>query len=267
LSDASALRVDAVRALLTTQRYGHSLRVLSETESTNDDAKSDALGGAPEGHVVVAEMQRSGRGSQGRSWSSPAGLDLYVSIVDRPRIAFADLPPLTLAVGLGVADAVDTLLGGARTRVKWPNDVWVDRKKCAGILIEASASGPLLESIVIGIGLNVNRTTFPVDLTGAATSLRLAQSADSPLSRSVALSAVLHHVERWVDLFAERGAAPLVAALDERLAMRGEQARCGDLLGIVRGIYPSGALRFETSAGMREVISGRLLPLDWPEKP
>ena len=258
----ATLSASDVRAQLRTAHYGHSLRLLDETSSTNDQAKRDAQSGAVRGHTVVADMQHAGRGSQGRVWSSPKGLDLYVSIVDRPAVSFADLPPLTLAVGLGVSDAVDTLLGRPRSQVKWPNDVWIDRKKCAGILIEASASGSTLDSVVIGIGLNVNRADFPDDLAKSATSLRLANDERAAIARSDALSTLLFHVETWVERFVARGPSALIEPLEARLAMRGERARCSESIGVVRGISASGALRFQTAEGVHEVVSGRLLPLD-----
>ncbi len=262
LRPSTTLSTSAVKAQLRTAYYGHSLRLLDETSSTNDQAKRDADSGAVRGHTVVADAQLAGRGSQGRSWSSPKGQDLYVSIVDRPAMAFADLPPLTLAVGLGVSDAVDALLGRARSQVKWPNDVWIDRKKCAGILIEASASGSTLDSIVIGIGLNVNRDAFPEDLERSATSLRLVSAERAAIERTEALSTLLFHVEAWVERFVARGPRALIEPLEARLAMRGERARCGDLVGVVRGIAASGALRFEAASGVREMVSGRLLALD-----
>ena len=222
--------LDAARitSLLATRRYGRSLQVLSLTDSTNDDARRAALGGANSGHTVVADRQQAGRGSQGRVWSSPGGLDLYLSIVDRPPLSIAALPPLTLAVGLGVASAVDALLGATLpgARVKWPNDVWLDGKKCAGVLVEASSQGEQLQSLVIGIGLNLNRLAFEGELAESATSLRAHQRSGQPLDRGAALVTVLAHVEDWVDRFVAEGAASVAAALDVRLAMQIGRASC-----------------------------------------
>src|SRR5689334_18189002 len=100
------IAAERVLPQLRTVRYGRSLRVLATTDSTNDDAHEDAARGALDGHVVVADAQRSGRGSHGRTWASPAGTDLYLSIVARPELSLNELPPLTLAVGLAVAEAV-----------------------------------------------------------------------------------------------------------------------------------------------------------------
>jgi BirA family biotin operon repressor/biotin-[acetyl-CoA-carboxylase] ligase len=245
---------------LRTQRYGRSLQHVLTTDSTNEDARKAIDAGAPNGHVIVADAQLRGRGSRGRSWSSPGGTDLYLSIVDRLPIALAQLPPLTLAVGLGVADSVDGLLPAnlaPRAEVKWPNDVWIAGRKCAGILVEAMTGEPGADSLIIGIGLNVNRQAFPEDLS-QATSLWLAAGTVDPLDRVSALCCLLANVERWVDRFVADGAGAVVEALTPRLALRGQAARCDAMDGIVRGVTSSGALQFETDAGLREIIAGRL---------
>jgi BirA family transcriptional regulator, biotin operon repressor / biotin---[acetyl-CoA-carboxylase] ligase len=248
-------------ARLLTSRYGRSFVSLAETGSTNDEARAAALSGAPSGHVVSAERQLHGRGSNGRSWSSPAGLDLFVSIVDRPAIALPQLPPLTLAVGLGVAHAVEALLGAAvQAQVKWPNDVLLHGKKCAGILVEASTSGSTVESLVIGIGLNVNRLEFEPELREIATSLRAERPGHAELDRAQALAELLAAVETQVDRLAALGSAAIVAELVPRLALIGQRARCGEVEGVVTGVSPGGALLMRTQTGMRELHAGRLLP-------
>jgi BirA family biotin operon repressor/biotin-[acetyl-CoA-carboxylase] ligase len=255
-----------LQPLLRSARYGHSLRVLPITDSTNDDARADARAGAADGHVVLADAQRAGRGSNGRDWTSPAGSDLYLSIVARPRLSLGQLPPLTLAVGLGVADAVGQLLQPHGTapaaEVKWPNDVWLAGRKCAGILLEAESSGAAHDGepppVVIGIGLNVNRERFPDALGDSATSLRLSAATSAPLDRAKALATLLHSVEGWVDRFVVEGGEVISAALQRRLALRGATITCGDARGTLLGVAPSGALRVEVAGRVRELFSGRI---------
>jgi BirA family biotin operon repressor/biotin-[acetyl-CoA-carboxylase] ligase len=254
------LDASRVEPHLLTQRYGRSLRALDETGSTNDEARADATSGAASGHVVLADLQTSGRGSNGRVWSSPRGLDLFVSIVDRPALSLPELPPLTLAVGLGVAEAVEQVLEApGACQVKWPNDVWLHRKKCAGILVETSASGTTVESVVIGIGLNVNRVDFGEELRDIATSLRATQPDRAPFDRALVLARLLFAVEQQVDRFVAEGAASIVRSLEPRLAMIGERAQCGDVEGVVAGVSPSGALLMRTEQGLTEVHAGRLM--------
>jgi BirA family biotin operon repressor/biotin-[acetyl-CoA-carboxylase] ligase len=251
------LSPERIRAELRTVRYGRSLRVLAQTDSTNDDAFADAADGAGDGHLVVADAQRSGRGSHGRSWTSPAGTDLYLSIVAQPQLPPAQLPTLTLAVGLGVANAAEQLLAGAdvSAQVKWPNDVWLDGKKCAGILVEARSS---LAPVVIGIGLNVNRLEFPAELAAAACSLRLARPDRAALDRAAVLAELLLCVERAVDRLVAEGPEPLMLELSERLALRGVRVRCAEREGSVAGVAPSGALRLLTDRGLIELLAGRI---------
>ena len=250
-----------IAALLQTGRYGRSLRLLLVTDSTNDDARTDALAGAADGHVVVADSQRGGRGSHGRVWTSPPGSDLYLSITAQPRVSLSALPQLTLAVGLGVADTVERVLApyvAARTEVKWPNDVWLLGKKCAGILIEASTTGAEVGAVVIGIGLNVNRMHWVDGLESIATSLRAARPDHAPFDRASVLCALLHGVETWVDRFETDGGAAVSAALESRLALRGKRVRCADAEGTLAGVAASGAIRIATEHGVREVVAGRL---------
>src|SRR4051812_5317341 len=146
------LYLERVESLLQTQRFGRSIEIRESTDSTNDDARNAAQAGAVDGHVVLADTQTKGRGARGRSWSSPAGSDLYLSIVTRSTLPLADVAPLTLAVGLAVAETVQSCLPAGRSaQIKWPNDVWVDRKKVAGILLEGASQGDRALPIIVGI--------------------------------------------------------------------------------------------------------------------
>ncbi|MFT3921507.1 MAG: biotin--[acetyl-CoA-carboxylase] ligase [Myxococcales bacterium] len=256
------LTLERIHQQLKSSRYGRSLALVGETGSTNDDARAAALAGAVDGHTIVAETQTKGRGSRGRYWVSPAGQDLYLSIVAHVPLTLGQLPPLTLAVGLAVAETADVFLAtGRRAAVKWPNDVWIDRRKCAGILIESVSFGQSTQPVVIGIGVNVNRRTFPTGLDTEPTSLALAGSLADDLDRASVLATLLEHVEHWVDRYVTYGAAPVVRALEERLALRGESARCDEFAGVVSGVSPEGALLLRTPEGMRTVVSGTLRPL------
>lgn len=258
----SALDLEAMQAVLETQRFGRSYSYRERTGSTNDDAREAFLAGAPAGHIVVADAQTSGRGSRGRTWESPAGTDLYLSIVDRLPVPIAALPPLTLAVGLAVAETVDSLLDSASAQVKWPNDVLLRARKCAGILIETSMGLAGGDCVVIGIGLNVNRTDFPVELAAVATSLRLHRPDLEPIDRNLALRVLLEHVEARVDSFVADGPVATIEALSPRLALRGYRVRCDGYEGVVRGVAHTGALLLETEHGVEQVLAGRLTPIE-----
>ncbi len=254
-----------IHAALTTRVYGRSLQVLGSTGSTNDDARTAASRGASRGHVIVADTQTQGRGAHGRIWLSPPGIDLYLSIVERLEVPKEKLAPLSLAVGLGVSDAIHAVAGMLEPRVKWPNDVWLGRRKTAGILVEVTSLGASIETITIGIGLCVNRIELEPEIATSATSLlretRLHRHDAPPFDRAIVLAALLHHVERWVDTFAKEGIAALLDPLRHRLALRGEEVRCGEEQGVLVGISDTGALRLETKTGLRDILSGTLRPI------
>jgi BirA family biotin operon repressor/biotin-[acetyl-CoA-carboxylase] ligase len=253
------LHLEAIQRQLTTRRFGRSLEIRETTDSTNDDARAAANAGAADGHVVVADAQLKGRGARGRSWVSPPGSDLYLSIVAKVDVPLAELAALTLAVGLGVAEAVDLLAPLTHAQIKWPNDVWIDGKKIAGILVEGASLGERALPTVIGIGLNVNRETFPSDLDTPPTSLKLAGGAT--IGRASALSVLLERVEHWVDRFATGGKPDVIAAVNERLCLCGKRARCDDLSGVVEGVAASGALVLRVDGQLRDVYAGTLRPL------
>ncbi len=248
-----------VASRLRARRYGRSIDVRMETDSTNDDAREALERGAPDGHVVVADQQRRGRGARGRRWDSPAGTDLYLSIVARVPLELSKLPPLTLAVGLGLARAAETLAPHTDVAVKWPNDLLIDGLKCAGVLVEASARGTSVEGVVIGIGLDVNRVAFEEELADLATSLRLATGLVQ--DRATVLARVLDHVEDEVDRFVEHGVSALIPRVDAKLALRGSRVRCDEVEGVVLGLAPTGALRLQTATGIRDVVAGSLRPV------
>jgi BirA family transcriptional regulator, biotin operon repressor / biotin---[acetyl-CoA-carboxylase] ligase len=254
------LTPEAISAALGGAWCGRSLTVSEHTRSTNDDARAASLAGAPHGHVVVADHQTQGRGSRGRTWSSPAGSDLYFSVVVHGTTPSALLPQLTLAVGLAVAESAEALLGGTqRVEVKWPNDVWVDGHKLAGILVEASTIGERALPVVVGVGFNVNRLAFPADLDIPASSLALV--AGRPFARAEVLAALLGSLETWLDRFARDGIAALRAPLEARLALRGCEAECDGVRGRVLGLDAAGALVLDTASGPVSVVAGTLRPV------
>lgn len=263
---AAATSFDAKRcgALLGTRYIGRSLTALAETGSTMDDARAAADEGADDGHVVLADHQTSGRGSHGRGWSSPPGSDLYFSVVLRPALELSDLPPLTLAVGLAVANTLaDTLAvstSEASVRIKWPNDVFVNGKKCAGVLVETRSGGLEPNAVIVGVGLNVNRSSFDPELAAESTSLT--QVASTLFDREALLARLLAALEHEVTRFVDAGPAAIVRDVEARLLHRGERVDVDGRTGTLLGVDPDGALRVEDSDGVvRRLLSGRVRPI------
>lgn len=247
---------DSLAATLQTRSLGRSLEIRDTTTSTMDDARAALTRGAPSGHVIVADTQSQGRGTHGRTWTSPAGSDLYVSFIARPKVAMERLPAMALAVGLGIADAIAERLSPEVVRVKWPNDVLVSGSKCAGILIETRATSEGVDGVIVGFGMNVNRREFEPGALSHPTSLAL--EAGHNFDRVDVLGSVLLHVEQAIDLWENGALARTIEALDARLAYRGQCVRLDDTMGTLLGLAEDGSLRIATSEGERVFSAGRL---------
>ncbi len=244
-------------------RLGAPLSIEDETGSTNDDAKAAARGGAPHGAVFVAESQRAGRGRHGRVWQSPRGENLLFSVVLRLACLPARVPPVSLACGLAVRDAVARALGvgdDERVLVKWPNDVLVRGRdgvlrKVAGILVESSVSGSKIDHVVVGIGVNVHTRAFPEDIAEIATSIAL-EGKQAP-DRAEILADVLACMDRDVEHVVHRGLGLIHARLSARDALRGSHVETDDdaVAGIAEGIDLDGRLLVR---GARPLVSGEV---------
>ncbi len=218
------------------------------TDSTNERAKELALGGAPHGTLVTADEQTAGRGRQGRAWVAPAGKALLMSVVLRDLGGVQAYLPL--AAALAVCEACEQSVP-VRCEIKWPNDVWVERRKLAGILVEGR---PQEGWAVLGIGLNVSTAEgkFPDELRGLATSLSAASG--EPASPGEVLARLLSALEARLDT----SPGEIVAAWRERDALRGQTVRWAEGEGTATGIDDSGALMVETSSGRVTLDAGEV---------
>ncbi|MFZ0381868.1 MAG: biotin--[acetyl-CoA-carboxylase] ligase [Solirubrobacteraceae bacterium] len=208
------------------------------TDSTNARARELAIAGARHGTVVTAGEQSAGRGRQGRAWSAAPGRALLCSIVIRDPVAL-----LPLAAGVAVAEVI-----GPLARLKWPNDVLVDGRKVAGILVEGR---PQEGWAVVGIGLNValRVADFPVELRETAGTLGL-----SPADVEPTLVAVLGRLEAWISV----DAASLVEAVRDRDALYGREVRWADGRGVGAGIDAGGRLLVTTEGGTVALDAGEV---------
>lgn len=228
---------------------------LEVCDSTNDEAARLARAGARHGTIVTARAQRAGRGREGRAWASPLDAGLYLSAVVRPPLPLVDVPPMTLAIGIGLCDAVRAT--GAPAQLKWPNDALVHGKKLAGVLVEAHSQGNRLESVIVGIGVNLAGEPPP---EVAATAITLEQAAGAKVSRDAFIDNLLVHVEQWIDRYAATGVAAIAPAWHARMAS-GVAARARvdgrDVLGEVAGLDHDGALLLRDGNGaLHRVRSG-----------
>jgi BirA family biotin operon repressor/biotin-[acetyl-CoA-carboxylase] ligase len=222
--------------MIGTPRVHHRL-----TDSTNERAKELAEAGAGHGTVVTAEEQETGRGRQGRVWSAPPGSSVLMSLLLRDLDESHALLPLAAAVA--VCDAVPV-----EAAIKWPNDVWVERRKLAGILVEGRPQGGWA---VLGIGLNVTTEAFPLELEETATSLRL---AGVHMTTEEVLGGLLESLSDWLSVPPES----VLAAWRSRDALKGERVRWSGGEGIADGIDDSGSLRVETGNGRVTLDAGEV---------
>ncbi|MCX6624947.1 MAG: biotin--[acetyl-CoA-carboxylase] ligase, partial [Acidobacteria bacterium] len=161
-----------------------------------------ALADCPSGTVVGADEQTSGHGRFGRPWHSERDAGLYFSIVLRPAIAMADIPVVTLALGLAVAGAIAGECG-VECDLRWPNDVLIGERKCAGILTELHG-----EAVVAGVGINVNHTSLPPELAGIGTSIRMATGKSQ--SREELLARILEAIDDYTELLRDAGKSAIL---------------------------------------------------------
>ncbi len=257
------LEPDRMRALLRTTRMGRLYEAHAVCESTNDRAAARAREGAPEGLVVVADTQTGGRGRMGRSWHSPPGENLYVSLLLRPERPPWQLPPLTLLTGVAIAQALQAR--GVSPRLKWPNDLLLEDpsgpRKLVGVLTEMATERDRIKHVVVGIGVNVNATGFPAELAGRATSLRLATG--QPQDRGALLAAILERFEPAYDRALAEGAGSFLPTW-RSLAALPRPARVdrpgGSLQGLAVDVDDEGALLLRDAAGQsHRVFSGEIV--------
>ncbi len=227
------------------------------TDSTNTQARICAEAGALEGTLVVAERQTAGKGRRGKSWVSPPGDGIWMSLVLRPDIEPFRVSMITLAVALSVSAGIEEVCG-LKTQIKWPNDVIVSGKKICGILTELSAEYDAIHYVIVGIGINVNTSQFPEELKDMATSLYL--ESGEKWKRSPIIASIMKWMDRYYEIFLRTGGlSELREEYTEKLANMGRQVVVleskGTYEGICRGINQNGELLVEKPDG--EVVSVR----------
>ena len=226
--------------------------------STNTELAREASAGAAEGLTIVADEQTAGRGRLQRAWSSPKGAGLYFSTLLRPTIPQDRWPLITFMAAVAVGDALHEA-GGVTTDIKWPNDLLSGERKICGILAEA-VDTPGGRAVVLGIGINLTSEAFPSELAAVATSV--AEASGRTPERETLLAALVGAVGRWYSLLHEPdGAEKIVAAWTSRSSYasgKAVQVANGDEVwqGITRGVERDGALRLETTDGVKLVRAG-----------
>lgn len=246
ITSPDVIDLHEVRAQLDNAKIGRRLESLTLTASTNADAFRLADEGAIEGTVVLADSQSGGKGRRGRVWSSPAGVNLYCSVVLRPSIMPHEAPQLTFLSAVAVARAIE-LTTKLTPEIKWPNDLLVSGRKVAGLLNEMSAETDGINFVILGIGVNLNMTAdlFPADLRHPATSLLLESGV--PVDRSRFTATMLQELDRLYADFLRHGFGPVREEWQQRCNANGRQVLVSDSGtacsgGLFSGIDTDGAL-------------------------
>jgi len=239
------------------KKFGSKVYAFETIDSTNNCAKALASCWAREGTLVLAEQQTAGKGRLGRSWQANPYENLTFSIILRPTLSSEALNLLPLYAAVGLAEAIEKETG-LSVECKWPNDLLIHGKKVAGILLEGSLKENQIDHVVLGIGLNVNQTTFSEELAERATSLTL--QAGREFDRVQILRSILRILESHYALITKKGLQSLLPLWMARTTMLNREisvTRDGTIIsGVVRGLSPDGALILESEGTEKTLFAG-----------
>ncbi|SHJ47898.1 biotin--[acetyl-CoA-carboxylase] ligase [Propionispora hippei] len=250
---------DEIKNDLSTQVLGKEIYWFDSIDSTSNEAKKLAAAGCPEGTLVLAEAQCTGRGRLARGWFSPRGKGIWLSVVLRPPFQPYDAPKCTLMTAVALTRAIRRATG-VPCGIKWPNDILYNGKKVVGILTEMSAEMDAINYVVLGMGTNVNIAAdeFPDELAGIATSL--AEAAGRPFCRKTLLKEILAELET-VYLEVSRSGFDSILKEWRRLSVTlGQTVQVvgpdKQFSGLAVDIDASGALLVQTDGSLETVIAG-----------
>ncbi|WEK55729.1 MAG: biotin--[acetyl-CoA-carboxylase] ligase [Candidatus Cohnella colombiensis] len=258
----SRLSLHELLPKLNTKKFGRNLRLIDVTPSTQDEVKKLAEQGSPEGTLVIAEQQTSGRGRMGRAWVSPAGKGIWMSLLLRPPVPVHQTPQLTLLAAVALSRAISKLTS-LDIGIKWPNDLLVDGRKISGILLETAAEDERLKYIVVGMGISVNldKADFKEELHSKAISLKMLTG--QTISRTELIVSIMENFEQLYELYLEQGFAPIRALWEAHSITLNQHTTLYTPQGLISGIPRSldnlGGLSIELEDGsFRTIYSGEI---------
>lgn len=261
LENPDVLSVSELKSRVHNRWAGGSIYYYEETGSTNADVKRLAEEGASHGTIAVADKQNAGRGRRGRKWESPAGKDIYFTILLKPDFAPDKASGLTLVMALAVVQAIEQICA-VQADIKWPNDIVVNGRKICGILTEMNVETDYIQYVVIGVGINVNLEQMPKELEDTATSLLI--ECGKKTKRAELLEAVLRCFEKNYEIYESYlDMEGLLADYNAHLVNLNRQVRVldpkGEWGGIAKGVNRKGELLVEKENGeIVEVYAGEV---------
>lgn len=250
-----------IKSLLHTDWMAKEVLYFDTIDSTNTKAQELAEKGYPSGTLVVADKQESGKGRRGRSWVSPSGIGIFMTLMIKPDINPNNASMLTLVAALAVAKAI-TSVTGEEAMIKWPNDIVVNGKKVCGILTEMNAQFDYINHIVVGIGINVHNESFPEEISQMASSLMI-EAGGKRFHRAQIIAETMSYFEQYYDTFLKtQELSALVREYDKLLVNRNKSVRVLDpkepFDGKAMGITPKGELIVDTWESRKLVSSGEV---------
>ena len=258
--------ISAIKPVLQTRLLGKHIQYWAEVDSTNAALARLTKDGCEEGTVVIADAQHAGRGRLGKSWISPPGVNLHLSVLLKPRIKATDVRFLTLIGSLAIADALNAY--GVQSQVKWPNDVLVADKKIAGVLAEVQLHNGQIDQLILGIGVNLNIDRPTIDRffgEAAVGATSLYEALGQQIDRNTFAARLLERLEHYYFAFLEQG-KPVVleqwrsrSFLGRRVSVREEDMH---VEGIALDLDDEGCLVVALDDGSSvRVREGEVVPL------
>ena len=250
-----------IKSLMHTDWVAKKVLYFDTIDSTNTKAQELAEKGYPSGTLVVADKQESGKGRRGRSWVSPSGTGIFMTLMIKPDINPNNASMLTLVAALAVAKAI-TSVTDEEAMIKWPNDIVVNGKKVCGILTEMNAQFDYINHIVVGIGINVHNESFPEEISQMASSLMI-EAGGKRFHRAQIIAETMSYFEQYYDTFLKtQDLSALVREYDKLLVNRNKSVRVLDpkepFDGKAMGITPKGELIVDTWESRKLVSSGEV---------
>lgn len=250
------LSLSELQSRIKTKMAGSHLLYFDVTGSTNAEAKKQAENNAPEGLLVVADKQEAGRGRRGKSWESPAGANIFMTLLLRPHFSPGKASMVTLVMAVSVAQGIADV-SGLEAKIKWPNDIVIGKKKAVGILTELTMETDYIQHLVCGVGINVNQTDFPDEIKETATSLYL--SGGKKINRAGLIQSIMEHFEENYQIFCQtEDMSGLLEAYNGILVNREAEVRVldpkGEYEGLSHGINELGELMVEKKDGSVENV-------------
>ena len=248
-----------IQQVLANEAIGHTIYFYDTIGSTNDKAKSLANKGAPEGTIVIANQQTAGRGRYTRKWYTTKNNNLAVSFILRPKI-FANKPWLhTIMAGVATALAIEKSCK-ITTQIKWPNDIWINQKKVAGILVESTFQSLNPQWIVIGIGININSSP-PSNIDFSYPVSCIANIIGKKLNRVTVLHTLVHNLAK---LYTNANCLNLIHQWNQRMLWKNKHIKIttsnnNTITGIALGISNNGILQIRLDNGsVQDILNGEI---------